>query len=126
MTMMQRVLMTVPAALGFMACSDPAGVAMVENVTIQAVESGVMIENSRSARIVYTVLDAGFAARANWAPCVHPDCPSILPNEQRRVPAEEIGGWRESDEVIAYWWHVYPTPDGGYYRDEIRAIRVHY
>jgi hypothetical protein len=116
----------VPFVLTLFACSDPVAVVTSENVTVGATGISVVIKNDRSANIVYMVMDAGFAARANWVPCVHADCPNVPSGDSERVPAGEIGGWRESDEVIVYWWHVHQAASGEYFRDSIRALRVRY
>jgi hypothetical protein len=108
------------------ACSDPSGVSSPDSVAVEPAESSVMITNEGSATITFQVMDAAFAALANWAPCVHPDCPSIRPGETSTIAADSIHGWAESDEIIVSWWHVYRTPVGEYIRGPIYAKRVRY
>ena len=82
--------------------------------------------NDRSAKIVHFVVDAATAALIDWIPCVAEDCPGIMPGESLIIPADDIVGFGESDQVIVYWWHVYKAPTGEPYRGETRAVIVKY
>lgn len=127
-----RTAVSASLLLTCVACSEPAdtaaarvNVATSQNVTAATEDSVVVIQNDRSGEIGYNVLGAALATRIEWAPCVGADCPVIAPHESRRVPASQIGGWSESDEVIVYWWHVRENADGELYADAVRLIRLH-
>jgi hypothetical protein len=113
-------------ALASGACSDPLGHASSEGVTVWALSEVVVIENDRSAKIVHFVVDAATAALIDWIPCVAEDCPGIMPGESLIIPADDIVGFGESDQVIVYWWHVYKALTGELYRGETRAVIVKY
>jgi hypothetical protein len=81
---------------------------------------------NRSRETVYwTVFEADFAARADWAPCTDPiRCPRLEPGETRRHSYSEITGYSASAEnAIVFWWHLVPQ-SGQFTVDRIRALRV--
>lgn len=85
------------------------------------------MENPTNVAVYYVVMESGFAARADWAPCTNPStCPKVAPHRDKSVAYEEIAGYDPGDsEAILYWWHLVPAPADGYQPDSIRAIRLH-
>lgn len=112
--------------LGVAACTDPTSVRSAEDVVFKAERAHVVLQNRRAEPIVYMVIDAAFAARANWAVCAAADCPSIRPGESKRIGKHEIVGAGQSDQVIALWWHLVRNSDNELQPDSIRALRIKY
>lgn len=121
----RRVLATA-VALATLGCADPVVVARSDGVEARVRQEAVDVTNRRSSPIVVFLMDAATAARANWIACAQPDCPKIPPDESRTFPANEIGGWGESDQLIVFWWHVVPAASGGFEPDSIRGLVVRY
>jgi len=96
------------------------------DVMARITPAGVRIQNNRTERLVYLVLDADYAARARWVPCASPDCEGVEPGDATEVSRAGVPGWQGSPTVIVFWWHLVPTPEGGMAPDSIRSIPVPY
>jgi hypothetical protein len=51
---------------------------------VEAGPDGVVIRNDGARHAFYMVMDADFAAVANWAACVDPGCRAVLSARNRR------------------------------------------
>jgi hypothetical protein len=109
------------------ACSNPFATAAGAAIDVQLAEGGLAIRNQSAKPVFYTVMDASFAARANWAPCVRPGCPSVAPGVGSTVDSAMVGGWRESDQLIVFWWLSVPAAAvGAFEPGAVHAIKVRY
>ena len=108
------------------ACSDPVSTSSSDEVTASASLFEVVITNERADSISYFVIDDELASRSLLSLGIWPGAPWIQPGENARVRGPDIGGWREGEAVLIYWWHAVPSGDGGFEMDSIRALRVEY
>ena len=106
-------------------CSNPFD-ASDGAVSLSTTESSAVLQNNRSAPIGYIVFDRATVARVNWAPCAAADCPVLQPGESLEIQSPDIMVWGESDELIAYWWHIVRDWDGDYRIDRLRHAVVSY
>jgi len=118
-------------ALALASCADPMTVAESAGVRVELQWSVLTIENASSSSIYHFAVDRALVARIEWSGCgfsrvVDPEeeCgPGIRPGEKKDIPTRTISGWGDSPEIVAYWWHLVPTPEeGGFQRDSIRAL----
>jgi hypothetical protein len=87
--------------------------------------AGVEIRNQGSATAFYTVMDASYAARVLWAPCVSSACPSVEAGGSVTIAPADVGGWGESNELIVYWWRRVPAV-AGFEPGPLNAIPLQY
>lgn len=102
----------------------PLDPAVPLNVAVASSQS-LRLENASSRPIFYLVMERGFAARANWAPCTSPaECPRVEAHGQTRVDYSRIAGYEPgAREAIVYWWHLVQR-DGGWVVDHVRSVVV--
>ena len=123
--MISRVAHLAVLAACILACGGPTEVSGSGRVEAYAEPSALAVRNNRWATIYVFVVDAGEAARINWAACTDPTrCDGILPHELERVPSTRIFGWEKSGPLILYWWHLVAAAGGGFRADSIRAVGV--
>jgi hypothetical protein len=121
-----RICVAAFATIALVACSSPFDIASNDGVTVVSSGSSVVLHNGGPAPIGYAFWDAATAARTTWAPCAAADCPVVAPGESAERPTADIVGSGESDQVIAYWWHIIREPSGDYRIDSVRSALVNY
>lgn len=109
--------------VALVACSNPLAVGE-DGVRVQARNSSVQIQNSRSEPVFFLMMERQFAATALWGPCTDPnECPRIEPSQALSVDRAEIGGVEsDSEEAILFWWELVPAEDEGFEPDRVRSI----
>ena len=106
------------------ATTEPA--TNVTELRAESSSSGVRVSNPTDRTIYYTVFEQEFATRASLAPCTDPArCASVAPAGEVIVPYSAIAGYtKDAREVLVYWWHLVPGPDGRYSMDRLRSYIV--
>lgn len=101
-------LLLASCLLSALSCGDPTG--PTHGVWVAATRETVLIRNENDFLPLYSfVIDEDHAPLVDWAPCARPDCGQVLPNETRKVRAEEIGSG-PGKFVLVYWWYYGPGP----------------
>jgi hypothetical protein len=112
------------AAATQVACSSSTAPVVNDGVVALSRSSKVEVTNGRARPLFTFAVGRNAAALADWAPCVDAvRCPPIEPGRTRQLTY--LGGSSESPEreVILYWWHAVPGPNG-VRPDSIRAMIV--
>ncbi len=106
-------------------CTQPNGPVTDDVLQAEAERLELHLTNGSPQPIYWTIFEADFAARANWAPCVDPTrCTPLEPRQRRTLPYRDITGYsRGAENAIVYWWRLEPR-SGGFVVDSIRALRV--
>jgi hypothetical protein len=106
------------------ACASPVQVE-IDGVRVSASPAGLEVRNHRAATIYAFAVDRHTAALILWAACNEPaTCEGIEAGAARLLPAAEIPGWGNTGEVILYWWHLIPAPDGAFQPDSVRSAII--
>jgi hypothetical protein len=127
-----RLAVAFVAVCSVVSCKDPAGTAEAEGVRVEARFLGLTIRNDRDSAIYHFAIDRTAVSTTLWVGCgwrtvtdpVRECGPGIRPGEKKDVPVGDIAGWGASPEVIVYWWHLVPGPEGGLVQGTIRHLIV--
>jgi hypothetical protein len=116
-------LLAVPLLLA--ACGQPAAPVTDGTLAVRADPPVLRLSNRGDVVIYWTAMEAEFASRVDWIPCVDPArCPSLEPGQTRALPYEEIAGYEPgAEEAIVYWWRLVPRGNG-FATDDIHTVRV--
>lgn len=96
------------------ACSD-ATIFEADNISIQSVKKGILIENKTSQTIYWTAFEREILALINWAACDDPArCEGVLPGKSQTILFEKIPSYSAGKEVVVYWWNLEKQDDESY------------
>ena len=116
----------IAAVLGLvLACGDPTG-PIPGTLAVRATAPVLQLTNQSAAPIYTFTIEAGTAARANWAPCTDPSrCPSIAPGKHATLPYAAITGYTAgAQQAIVFWWHLTLGGSTGFRPDSIRSVII--
>jgi len=93
------------------ACSE-ATIYESDNISIQSVKNGILIENKTSQTIYWTAFEREILAVIDWVPCIDPEqCDGVLPGKSQTILFEKIPGYSTGKEVVVYWWNLEKQDD---------------
>ena len=117
------------AAMMLSACTDDV-VTNFETgalVRVERSDRAIELRNPGHEPLAYIVIEAEFAARANFAFCADPgpECRRLPARGSVTVPYAQIGGYEDGDrEAIVHTWRVVPDGQGGHEVADLRSARV--
>ncbi len=118
-----RVVSVVSATLVVAACTHEPTAVSDGALRVVTGTDALTLQNSSPAAINYFVVERGYAARINWAPCAGPSCPAVPAAGTATVPFLEIAGYAPgAHEAIVYWWHTVLNGTSGFRVDTVRAL----
>ena len=94
-------------------------------VTIRSTRSGVFIYNNSPQTVYYSVFVRQKNQPAKWEPCDKPsECLKIYAGNATFIPYNDIGGYKEGDDLFVVWWNLVRKPAGENYEAVNLTSRV--
>jgi hypothetical protein len=92
-------------------------------VTILAGRSSVLVTNFTPNKINYFAVEKQSSAFIDWITQCD-DGTAILPHHSKEIAYSNILGYHQPCDILFYWWHCVPTPNGGTRPDSLRELIV--
>jgi hypothetical protein len=121
-TLNGRSLVALVTTLAILALGCESAVGPDQGLSASIVGDSLRLENGTPRPTYFFEVEAGLAARINWAPCSDPrTCQAVAPGSALMIPLTDVFGFEEDSEVVlVYWWYLVPRR-GKYQPDAIRT-----